>query len=467
MSQRFTAQLLVSMSDALAGLMTHELFASHPGLIDRMTDDSQAGLSDSRGVDASRCQELADLDQRRVPSTGMAHDSGHMLNGGQGTKQPEDRRSNGDGARSDHPQTSGWGEQIGRQQGGSDAPSTSTQGRSTSFEAGVANGGPGFPPPFYHWKENFLCRVRDLAGAMEVGMPALFTEQWAWAKSAYEARGVSGEDLMWMLDAMEQVLTRELSKSARAEATTYLNGAREALTRTQPTPVGPSQGSLHGHKRLAMEYLCALLEGDRARAQGLVMGAIETRRITPHDALLVVLPEAQREIGKLWHQNESTIAEEHFVTATTQGLIPQIALKLPRKHGPDRHGRCVLISAVEGNHHDLGLRILTELMEADGWRAVLLGTDLPPAEIAQAAMYFEADVVALAAMLTAHVPLLVETVRTLRALSLEPAKPKVIVGGNIVPAVAEFHRQIGADASVMTIPDAIRTARELVGLPRA
>ncbi len=393
MSQRFTGQLLFTMTDGLAGMMTHALFERHPGLIDQF--DGATGSFES------------------------------------GNEQSE----SGSGCASKEPP------------------------RVSEFLTLSA------PPPFVRWKENFIGRIRDLAGAMDVGIPALFTEQWAWAKSAYQARGVTTEDLEWMLEAMQRVLERELPSSAQAEIRPYLDGAREALARAQPAMAASGAGTCRGHQRLAMEYLCALLEGDRERAKGLILGAIDATRLAPVDALLVVLPEAQREIGKLWHQNESTIAEEHFVTATTQGLISQIGARLPRKTGPERHGRCVLIAAVEGNHHDLGLRIMTELMEADGWRAILLGIDLPPDEIADASAYFDADLVALSAMLTSHVPALLETVRAIRERASIPARPKILVGGGVVPAIRDFHREVDADAAVTSIADALSTGRSLVGLP--
>ena len=64
-------------------------------------------------------------------------------------------------------------------------------------------------------------------------------------------------------------------------------------------------------------YLEALLLGQGARAWSLVEDALADG-MTPEAILFEVLPAVQREVGRLWHRNELSVGEEHFVTQTTR-----------------------------------------------------------------------------------------------------------------------------------------------------
>ena len=72
------------------------------------------------------------------------------------------------------------------------------------------------------------------------------------------------------------------------------------------------------------------------------------------------------------------------------------------------------------------MRVVADFFEMAGWRAVCLGADVPPADVATAAVYFDADLAVVSAALATHLKTVRQTVAALRRL--EDREVKVLVG---------------------------------------
>src|SRR5690606_1244081 len=148
----------------------------------------------------------------------------------------------------------------------------------------------------------------------------------------------------------------------------------------------------------------------------------------------------QHELGRLWQACELNVAEEHFATATTSMVMAQLlALAEAERKPPD--GRTLLAACAEGDPPELGIRMPADIFELEGWRVVPLGASVPAYDIALAAEYFDADLVALSGTLPVHVDRLQDAVRLLR----EQHDARIIVGGNVFRAEPDLWRTIGAD----------------------
>ena len=218
------------------------------------------------------------------------------------------------------------------------------------------------PHPRLAWKENLTGRLHDLSDAVQEGRPSLFIDQVRWGKIAFASRGVPVDDLRESLVALREVLDEELPEKERPKPLRIID---EALISLQNAPdEEPSTlavGTVHG--RLAARYVLALLEGDRRSASAMVLDAVDSGAVNIRDAYLGVLVAAQQELGRMWHMNEISVAEEHFVTATTKIIMSQLLSRA--KAEPNR--KTVVASAVEGDTHDVGLRVAADFLDMDGW----------------------------------------------------------------------------------------------------
>ena len=188
------------------------------------------------------------------------------------------------------------------------------------------------------------------------------------------------------------------------------------------------------------DYLAALVSGDAIRARHLVDRAVE-RGMPLVDVYLHVLQPALEEIGDRWESGEIGIAYEHQATAITQGILGALG---PKLRVAPTSGRLAVLACTPGELHGLGIQMLGDVLESEGWEVLLLGASVPAGALAELVADESPDVVALS---TASPGLLPGVEETLRALAATEPRPFIAVGGRAwrsQPAGRAL--ELGADA---------------------
>lgn len=316
------------------------------------------------------------------------------------------------------------------------------------------------PQPDLKWRENLAARLADLAAALNAGRPEIFANQVAWSRSAFAARRVPVDDLRASLE----VLWRTTSAAAAPEDRPSIDAAfTRALERLDSAPDElPTELTANTpHGRTAAAYLLAILEGDRLGASRVVLDAAKAGKLTLRDAYLDVFRPVQLELGRMWHMNEITVAEEHFATATTQMVMAQL---LPLAQRKPQDGRVMIAASVQGNAHDLGVRFVADFFELAGWRAIYLGPNVPVEDLVLAVQDFGAHLVALSATMPVQLRAAEDTVAALSRSDLDH-KPKVMLGGRAFADCPDLWKTFGADGFAVDPDDAVRVADTLVPVP--
>lgn len=309
---------------------------------------------------------------------------------------------------------------------------------------------------FLIWEAHVTQRILELAAALAVGEPRLFSSRVTWARAAFRARQVPDEDLQTSLETLRAVLAERLPPAAAETTSRFLDLA----LRTFDEPVVTESRSLDPQgQELALRYLLAILEGDPRRAIREVVTAVDGG-LSLADAYLQVLLPAQREIGRMWHAGEVGVAEEHLATATTRRAM---AVLCQRGKSAPANGKTVLTAAVPGDAHDIGVQAAADLFELAGWRALCLGADIPAEELAMSVRTFRIDLLVLSATLSTHLNRLRETVALVRA-SCGDQLP-ILVGGGVLTEAPDLATQLGASACATSLADVLAVAARLVGLP--
>lgn len=306
------------------------------------------------------------------------------------------------------------------------------------------------------WRAKFEGRLLDLACAIDAGVVGVFASQVLWARAALAARNLPHHDLERGLQILKQYLPRELPPDDHDLVNQYIDGALEALSLPNDGEP-PNISAKTSHGRLAANYLLKLLEGDRKGARRIVLDAVKGG-LDVRTAYLDVLVPAQRELGRMWHIDEISIAEEHFATATTRSIMAQLLELAP---AAQLHGRCVVVASVQGNMHDLGTWVLADFFELGGWRVIELGASLPAEELIRGVEEFRPDLLAISAAMPSQLISLGDTIALLRC-KLGAACPKIMVGGMAFSHCKLAWKEIEADGYAANAQDALRAADELV-----
>jgi MerR family transcriptional regulator, light-induced transcriptional regulator len=146
--------------------------------------------------------------------------------------------------------------------------------------------------------------------------------------------------------------------------------------------------------------------------------------LSPRDAVRSVLAPALVEAGARWHGGQFTAAQEHLLTASVERLVMTTMHTFQKA----ARGPGMVFGTLTGERHAIGSLIAAFLAASQGLRCLYLGAELPPAELAQAAVRGHAAVVALS--LVTAIPHLAGQLAQLRREL--PPEIEVWLGGSAV-----------------------------------
>jgi methanogenic corrinoid protein MtbC1 len=203
-------------------------------------------------------------------------------------------------------------------------------------------------------------------------------------------------------------------------------------------------------------YLAALRAGDRRAA----LAVVDDARLAGIDLATLYLEVFQpslREIGRLWQLNEITVADEHLATAVTQIAMARLYDDIAGRAVPN--GRMLLAACAVTERHEVGLRMVCDLLELDGWDVRYLGAAVPEDSVVGMVLSHRPDALALSASIAPHLPQLRAMIRSVR-VACGAAAPFIIVGGRPFLEDETLAQRLGADAVAHDAAEAVRCVRE-------
>jgi methanogenic corrinoid protein MtbC1 len=299
-----------------------------------------------------------------------------------------------------------------------------------------------------------------LSESVAATAPTLFADYVAWAQVMLETRGVPAADLARNLEVMRGILQQQLAPELAAVASEYLESGMQQLS----LPQASAPSALREHEAphpltsLAQEYLDALMRGERHVASRLVLEAVEGGT-SVKDVYLRVFQAAQHEIGRLWQMNRLSVAQEHYCTAATQLIMSQL---YPHIFAGEKNGHTLVATCVSGDLHEIGVRMVSDFFEMEGWDTFYLGANVPAQSIVQTLIERRADVLAVSATMTYHVRAVKHLISVVRSSEL-CRETKILVGGYPFNLAPELWREVGADACARDAAQAISLANQFVG----
>ncbi|MBF0234803.1 MAG: cobalamin-dependent protein [Desulfamplus sp.] len=128
-------------------------------------------------------------------------------------------------------------------------------------------------------------------------------------------------------------------------------------------------------------------------------------------------------IGQLWEYNKITVATEHMATLITESLMNQISAQSPIGQSVNK---TAVITSVEDEPHQIGSKMVADILELNGWNAICLGANTPIEELINFTKEIKPDLVGLSMSVYFHM----ETLKkTLQLLNENFKEMPLIVGG--------------------------------------
>ncbi|WP_022662372.1 cobalamin B12-binding domain-containing protein [Paucidesulfovibrio longus] len=211
-------------------------------------------------------------------------------------------------------------------------------------------------------------------------------------------------------------------------------------------------------RELAHKYFHLLLDGERRAASELILDAV-ARGTDIRDIYLGVFQPVQYEIGRLWQADEISVAAEHYCTAATQLIISQL---FPYIAASPKIGRTMVGCCVGGELHELGMRVVCDFFEMEGWNTFFLGANTPDDAVIASLRESRAELLGISVTMTYNVHLVRRLVAAVKASDLN-GRVRILVGGLPFQLSPGLLADVGGDATARNALHAVRVGARLVG----
>ena len=174
------------------------------------------------------------------------------------------------------------------------------------------------------------------------------------------------------------------------------------------------------------------------------------------DLLDGILLPAINEVGELFDKGKyflpQLIASAEAMKASIEHMEP---ILLQAHTGADMP--TVVIATVEGDIHDIGKNLVALMLKNYGFRVIDLGKDVPKEQIIEAARKYDAQVIALSALMTTTMQQMRHVIQYAKQ---QKVQAKIIIGGAVI--TQEYADEIGADGYSKDAADAVKLTKKLL-----
>lgn len=303
-------------------------------------------------------------------------------------------------------------------------------------------------------KEDIIFHYCTLTEAIAADDPKIFLQYIAWGKVVLASRNIPSDDMKVTLAQMGTVCKEVLSRPSAIAASDYLNRAIRnlpAMPDSVPSFI-PPDAPLGSY---TSRYIAALLTANRDEARSVVRGAMRGGARL-EDVFVHIFERSQQEFGRLWQENEISVAQEHFATAATELIMAELSNPAPVERLPHSFvGTCA-----SSESHCVGIRMISELLDRQGWKVYFTGANTPIPSIIDMFRHFPIQVLGISAataMQLSNVRKLIESLRKSKGHSV-----KILVGGKIFNDSPMLWKSLGADGYAPNAVEGVELAKRLV-----
>lgn len=195
-------------------------------------------------------------------------------------------------------------------------------------------------------------------------------------------------------------------------------------------------------------FLNYLISGHREEARMLI-NTLQKEGINIKTIYLNILGRALKEVGLLWEKGTIDVWKEHFISESVLDIMREVKVKEKKIKGK---GYSMLALTSGPEMHNIGLRMITDMLEVHGWKVTYLGSNLPVLSLIKAIEIEKPDVVAVSVTLPYHIESSKYIITAVKNYFGKRA-PKIIVGGAAFTNCSDVCRETGADYYGINVED--------------
>lgn len=202
-------------------------------------------------------------------------------------------------------------------------------------------------------------------------------------------------------------------------------------------------------------FLASLLEGSHRKPLELCINNVHSPSDLKEFYLQVIQP-ALYNIGSLWEKGEISVAREHLasaiVTRVMASLYPKFIILEQTKGN-------AIVTAAPNEYHEIGPRMVADMLEMDGWDIKYTGANTPPGDLVDLALAKSPLFIAISVGMPFNINRTQELIKLIRSQK-QLNDTKIMVGGQCLNMSSQVKKAIGADGTGDLARDAVLLAAE-------
>jgi methanogenic corrinoid protein MtbC1 len=315
---------------------------------------------------------------------------------------------------------------------------------------------------YQHWgargreacQEDIGFHIEFLRPVLAFGLIEPMVGYLSWLQEVLEARGIPTEHLVQSLQWLGDFYADRLPPEDGVAVRHAIHAVLAAWVLAEP-----GKGVLVADTAWPEADLFeqALLMGQRQAAQQVVHNC-QAQGHSLVDIEAHVVQPAMYRIGDGWQANRVTVVQEHMATAIAHAVMSE---SLAQQAPPALNGRRVILACVTGNHHALGLRMVADAFEVQGWEVMYLGANVPTRALVDMVVSECPDLLGLSVSFAQQLVEVRDVMAQLNAC-MHDARPPVIVGGLVINRFKPLVNMVGVDAHAGSALDVVREAGALL-----
>jgi len=157
-------------------------------------------------------------------------------------------------------------------------------------------------------------------------------------------------------------------------------------------------------------FMDALIAGDRIICSKIIKKLLKDQ-IPIIDIYEQVITQALYGIGEIWESGEISVATEHLASAMVEGMLNDLFSDIISS---EKLGKTAVLVCVENERHQIGIKMVSDIFEKNGWNTYYLGSGVPLVELIRFIKEKNPDVLALSITLTYNIKYLEKTIKEIQ-----------------------------------------------------
>ena len=173
---------------------------------------------------------------------------------------------------------------------------------------------------------------------------------------------------------------------------------------------------------LKANFLRGLINGEKK-----ICSSIANRFFSETRSIITVYEELLKPslymIGDLWEINKISVATEHLASAITESILNDLYSQLTL--APQQNKK-VIVTCIEHEHHQIGLKMVSDIFEKEGWDVLFLGANTPEKSLFEFIRVIDPQLLAISLSIYFHIPYFEDLIKKLEIVF---PNLNVMVGG--------------------------------------